>query len=51
MSHPAIAVSWNQVYKDLDAEGNAIIKGMLSLDECDRIRALYEKEEFFRSRS
>ncbi|HEX3253393.1 MAG TPA: 2OG-Fe(II) oxygenase, partial [Pyrinomonadaceae bacterium] len=53
MSHPAaikqIPVSWTQVYEDLDAEGNAIIRGMLSSDECDRMRALYENEDIFRS--
>lgn len=44
------AVAWGRVYKDLDAEGNAIIKGLLSPDECDGIRRLYENEETFRSR-
>jgi len=44
------AVAWGRVYKDLDAEGNAIIKGLLSPDECDGIRSLYENEEIFRSR-
>jgi len=49
MSPPA-ATLWTQISHDLDAEGNAIIKGLLSPDECDRVRALYEKEEIFRSR-
>ena len=49
MSHPA-ATLWTQISHDLDAEGNAIIEGLLSPDECDRVRALYEKEEIFRSR-
>ncbi|HEX3252912.1 MAG TPA: 2OG-Fe(II) oxygenase [Pyrinomonadaceae bacterium] len=53
MSHPAaiksIRVSWTRVYEDLDAEGNAIIRGILSSDECDRMRALYENEDIFRS--
>jgi len=49
MSHPAATI-WTQISHDLDAEGNAIIKGLLSPDECDRVRALYEKEEIFRSR-
>jgi hypothetical protein len=58
MSHPAAiksipervdAVGWSQVSEDLDAEGNAIIKGMLSPDECNSIRVLYEKEDIFRS--
>ena len=49
MSHTA-ATLWTQISHDLDAEGNAIIEGLLSPDECDRVRALYEKEEIFRSR-
>lgn len=58
MSHPARAksieerveaISWEQVSRDLDAEGNAVIKDILSTDECDKIRALYERKEIFRS--
>jgi uncharacterized protein len=44
------AISWEQVTNDLDAEGNTVIKGILSSGECDRIRVLYQKEEIFRSR-
>ena len=43
------AVDWRQVSKDLDAEGNAIVKGVLSADECHEVRALYDKDELFRS--
>jgi hypothetical protein len=43
------AISWQQVYRDLDAEGHAIIKRVLSPDECDNIRGLYQKKEIFRS--
>ena len=42
-------ISWEQVYRDLDAEGHAIIKGVLSSDKCDEIRVLYENEKIFRS--
>ncbi len=42
-------ISWQQVYQDLDAEGNATIKGILSPDECDEIRVLYDNENLFRS--
>jgi hypothetical protein len=58
MSHPAASKSiservgaapWSRVYEDLNAEGNALIKGLLSSDECDRTRALYENEDIFRS--
>jgi len=45
----AEAVSWRQVALDLDAEGNAVIQGLLSPDECDEIRALYHDEQIFRS--
>lgn len=42
-------ISWEQVYRDLDAEGNAIIKGLMSSNECDSIRVLYDNEDLFRS--
>ena len=42
-------ISWKQVYQDLNAEGNAIIRGLMSLDDCDEIRVLYDKEDLFRS--
>ena len=42
-------ISWERVYRDLDAEGNAIIKGLMSSDQCDEIRVLYDKEDLFRS--
>jgi len=41
--------SWEQVSRDLDAEGNALIKGILSPHECNEIRALYQEEKIFRS--
>lgn len=43
------AIQWEQVYRDLDAEGFAIITGVLSTDECEEIRELYEKKNVFRS--
>jgi len=42
-------ILWERVSEELDAEGHAIIKGFLSPDECDGIRALYQKEKLFRS--
>jgi hypothetical protein len=42
-------ISWNDVYRDLDAEGNAIIKSVLSPEECDEVRVLYQNEKLFRS--
>jgi hypothetical protein len=43
------AVPWKQVSRDLDAEGNAVIQSILSPDECDTIRVLYQQKEIFRS--
>ena len=42
-------LTWDQASHDLDAEGSAIIKGILSPDECDEIRALYQERKLFRS--
>ena len=42
-------ISWEQVSKDLDAEGHAIIKSILSTDECDETRRLYDDDSLFRS--
>ena len=43
-------VEWQQVSKDLDAEGCAMIKSILTPDECDEVRTLYDRDELFRSR-
>ena len=43
-------ISWEQVGRNLDADGNALIKGVLPSDECDEIRNLYNEEKLFRSR-
>ena len=43
------AVAWEEVSRDLDAEGHAIVKSILSPQECDEIRMLYEQKEIFRS--
>lgn len=40
------AITWDEVYRDLDAEGYAIIRGVLTSEECDEIRGLYEKKIF-----
>jgi len=42
-------IPWEQVSQDLDAEGFAIIRDVLSSDECEQIRGLYEKRDIFRS--
>ena len=43
------AVPWEQVSRDLDAEGYATVRSVLSTDECDEVRGLYEKRDIFRS--
>jgi hypothetical protein len=43
------AADWNQIAEDLNADGYAIVKRLLSPDECDRVRALYEQQDIFRS--
>lgn len=42
-------VSWEQVSQNLDADGNAIIKNILSAAECDEVRELYQERKLFRS--
>jgi hypothetical protein len=42
-------IEWERVYRDLDAEGNAVIKELLASDECDEVRDLYKDEKIFRS--
>ena len=42
-------IPWEQISQDLDAEGFAIIRDVLSSDECEQIRQLYEKRDIFRS--
>lgn len=42
-------ISWEQVVQDLDSQGNAVIKSILSAEECDNVRALYPERKLFRS--
>ena len=44
------ALDWRHIAEELDAQGNAVLEGLLSADECQELSALYEKEELFRSR-
>jgi hypothetical protein len=44
------AVAWEQVTRELDAEGSVVIKRILTPDECDEVRRLYDRDELFRSR-
>lgn len=43
-------IDWQQVSSDLDTQGAAIIKGLLSPNECMAISALYSNDDGFRSR-
>ena len=42
-------IAWERVYRDLDAEGNAVIRYLVASDECDEVRDLYQDEKIFRS--
>ncbi|MNF73055.1 hypothetical protein D3C84_550490 [compost metagenome] len=43
------ALDWDSLYQQLDQDGCAIIRSLLSAEECDDISALYAKPEPFRS--
>jgi hypothetical protein len=44
------AIDWASVTRELDAQGSAVVAGLLSPDECEGLIALYSCEELFRSR-
>ena len=44
------ALDWTRVSQDLDSQGSAVIERLLSPDECQAVRALYPKDDIFRSR-
>ena len=44
------AIDWTQARCDLDAQGCAVIKGLLSAEECRALAALYLDDARFRSR-
>jgi uncharacterized protein len=44
------AIDWTQATADLDAQGCAVLKNLLTPDECRAIAALYPDEAQFRSR-
>jgi uncharacterized protein len=44
------ALHWTQVQTDLDAQGCAVLKGLLTSDECWAVSALYPDDSQFRSR-
>jgi uncharacterized protein len=44
------AIDWPQATSDLDAQGCAILKGLLTPEECRALTALYPEDKIFRSR-
>jgi len=44
------AIDWNHIGTDLDGHGCAVLKGLLSADECSALAALYDEDAKFRSR-
>jgi len=44
------AADWDAVRRDLDASGNAVLRHLLSADECLELAGLYADESRFRSR-
>jgi uncharacterized protein len=43
-------IDWERVSQDLDAQGSAVIEGLLSPDESQALAGLYPKDDIFRSR-
>jgi hypothetical protein len=41
---------WQQISGELDQQGNGLLKGLLTPEECDALTALYTQDEHFRSR-
>jgi hypothetical protein len=44
------SIAWQQVSRELDAQGSAMIERLLSPDECRAISSLYPNDDIFRSR-
>jgi uncharacterized protein len=44
------ALDWERISRDLDDQGNAILKRILSVNECQALAALYPDDSLFRSR-
>jgi hypothetical protein len=44
------AIDWTQAAADLDAQGCAVLKGLLTAEECRALAALYPDDKIFRSR-
>jgi len=44
------SLDWERISAELDAQGNAVLRGILSAEECRLLAELYPKDELFRSR-
>ncbi len=44
------ALDWQQIGRNLDEQGSALLQGVLSARECESLAALYPRESIFRSR-
>jgi len=44
------ALDWQQIGKQLDEQGSALLQGALPPEECDALAALYPEESIFSSR-
>lgn len=44
------AIDWTQATADLDAQGCAVLRGLLTPDECSALAAMYPDDSRFRSR-
>ena len=44
------AIDWTRVAQDLEAQGSAVVKTLLSPKECQSLAALYSNDTIFRSR-
>jgi len=44
------AIDWTQATGDLDTQGCAVLKGLLTAEECRALSALYPEDKIFRSR-
>jgi uncharacterized protein len=44
------AIDWGQVSSDLDAQGSAVMDGLLTSKECETLARLYSRDEIFRGR-
>jgi hypothetical protein len=43
-------MDWSRIEQDLDAQGSAVIEGLMSAKQCDSLAQLYARDELFRSR-